>query len=292
MDTITLKAYAKLNLTLGVLFRRADGYHALDMLMQGIDLFDTVTVSRAREIHVTASGAVLPYDNTLKKAAEVFFDTLDLKNHGAEIRVIKRIPSEAGMGGGSADAAAVFEALQQLYGEPDNRTLYDMALRVGADVPFCLYLEKGGSIARAEGIGERLTPLHSLPMAFVVLKPTEGVSTGKLFSSLTFPRRSPETMRAIAAVGRQDLPALASFAFNALEAPAVTLVPEIGTLIVRLKNAGALGACMTGSGSAVFGVFSGLASAKAALETFSDVPFAVAVEGLTDSFFARNAASV
>lgn len=292
MDSITLKAYAKLNLTLGVLFKRADGYHALDMLMQGIDLYDTVTVRRAKEIHVTALGATLPYRNTLQTAAEVFFDTIDLKNRGAEITVVKRIPSEAGLGGGSADAAAVLEALRQLYGEPDNRTLYRMALRVGADVPFCLYLQKGGSIARAEGVGEVLTPLCSLPTAFVVLKPSEGVSTGRLFSALTLPRENPETMRAIAAIGKRDIRALAPLLANALEAPAIELVPEIGALRDRLLEAGALGARMTGSGSAVFGLFPDLAAAESAVQAFHDVPFAVAVNGLTDSFAARNATRV
>lgn len=248
MDSITVRAYAKLNLTLGVLYRRADGYHALDTIMQSVDLYDAVTVTRASDVSVTAVGMQLPYENTLKKAADLY---RAVSGKGASIRVVKSIPAEAGMGGGSADAAAVLYALDRLYGETGHAQLLDMALSVGADVPFCLH----GGVARCEGIGEIITPLSGFPLHFVVAKPKEGVSTKALFSRLTLPRSRPDTAGAIAALAGGDVEKLGGCLCNALQQPAVELVPEIGTLLTQLKNAGAVGVSMTGSGSAVFGLF-------------------------------------
>lgn len=270
MERTTLHAFAKLNLTLGVLYRRTDGYHALDSLMQSIDWYDTVTVEKAYDILVTAVGMTLPYQNTLRQAAERY---CAMTGRGAHIRVIKRIPAEAGMGGGSADAAAVLYALQQLYGELDDRTLYELALAVGADVPFCLYAQQGGSLARAEGVGEALTRVAGIPMHFVVAKPHAGVSTRALFSSLGLPRQNPDNAGALRAISNHDLPALGALLYNALEAPAAALVPEIGVLKQRLLGAGALGASMTGSGSAVFGLFESRDAAEVALASVADADF-------------------
>lgn len=277
MDSIRIQAYAKLNLTLGVLYKRADGYHALDSLMQRISLCDTVVLEKSSEVTVTASGMLLPYQNTLRKAAERY---LALTGHGAEIRVIKRIPAEAGMGGGSADAAAVLEGLHRLYGDLDERHLFDLALGVGADVPFCLYAQRGGSIARAEGVGELLTPLSGMPLHFAVAKPSQGVSTKALFSALKLPRKNPDTVAAMQAVARQDSAALAGCLYNALEEPAVALVPEIGQLRQRLLDAGALGATMTGSGSTVFGLFETAVAAQAAADSLHDAAFSCACDGI------------
>ncbi len=270
MNAITIKAFAKLNLTLGVLYKRMDGYHALDSLMQSIDLSDTVTVGKARDVLVSASGMTLPYDNTLRRAAERYFACT---GRGAHIRVIKRIPAEAGMGGGSADAAAVLFAMQRLYGETDDRTLYEMALSVGADVPFCLYTQQGGGLARAQGVGESLIKAAGTPMHFVVAKPKRGVSTRMLFSSLTLPRKSPDNAAALAAIAKNELSALGKLLYNALEEPAVALVPEIGRLKQSLLEAGALGASMTGSGSAVFGLFAEKDAAQQALPAVAYADF-------------------
>lgn len=267
MDRTTQRAYAKLNLTLGVLYKRADGYHALDSIMQTIDLCDSITIERARDIVVTSTGMLLPYDNTIRRAAEQY---RALTGRGAHIRAVKRIPAEAGMGGGSADAAAVLNGLQQLYGEVDEPTLIEIGTKIGADVPFCL---RGGT-QRAEGIGEVLTPVRGMKLHFVVAKPAQGVSTRKLFSLLKLPREMPDTAGVLKALSAGDLDALCPLLTNALEGPATELVPEIGQIKRRLVDAGAKAACMTGSGSAVFGVFSDKAAAEAALPLLADLPFA------------------
>ena len=271
MDQTTKRAYAKLNLTLGVLYKRADGYHALDSIMQTIDLFDTVTVERARDIAVTSTGMLLPYDNTIRRAAEQY---RALTGRSALIRVVKRIPAEAGLGGGSADAAATLNALQELYGEVDEKSLLEIAAKVGADVPFCL---RGGT-QRAEGIGEVLTPVRGMKLHLVVAKPAEGVSTNKLFSLLKLPRMMPDTTAALKALSDGDLDSLCPLLYNALEEPAVELVPAIGRIKADLLTLGAKTACMSGSGSAVFGVFADSEAAKAAVEKLSGVAFVRACE--------------
>jgi 4-diphosphocytidyl-2-C-methyl-D-erythritol kinase len=273
MDRTTKRAYAKLNLTLGVLYKRADGYHALDSIMQTIDLFDTVTVERARDIVVTSTGMLLPYDNTVRKATELY---RALTGRAAHIRVVKRIPAEAGLGGGSADAAATLNALQELYGEVDEKSLLELAAKVGADVPFCL---RGGT-QRAEGIGEVLTPVRGMQLYLLVAKPAEGVSTKKLFSLLKLPRVMPETIPALKALSDGDLDALCPLLFNALEEPAIALVPEIGRIKAQMLALGARAACMSGSGSAVFGVFESTEQAKAAQEQMTNVAFCQVCESI------------
>jgi len=266
MDRTTERAFAKINLTLGVLYKRTDGYHALDSVMQTIDLHDTVTLERASEIIVTSTGMVLPYDNTVRRAAERY---RALTGRGARIRVVKRIPSEAGLGGGSADAAATLNGLQKLYGEVDDKTLLEIGAAVGADVPFCL----SGGTQRAEGIGDVLTPIRGMKLHLLVVKPKEGVSTKKLFSLLKLPRTMPDTMTCLRALSEGNLDLLCPLLFNALEEPAVALVPEIGRIKDALLREGARAASMTGSGSAVFGVFGTKEEAEAALPAFAEYAF-------------------
>lgn len=260
------RACAKVNLTLGVTGRRSDGYHTLDSLMVTTDLCDDVTVTRCREVIVTCTGMFLPYRNTLRAAAERY---RALTGRGARIHVYKRIPAEAGLGGGSADAAAVLRAMQRLYGEAEERDLYDIALRVGADVPFCLQ----GGLCRAQGVGEVLTPFRlGAPLHLVLAKPAAGVSTRALFERLNLPQPLPDTARAMAALSSGDVRALGLLLCNALQAEAEALVPEIGTLRQRLLALGALGASMTGSGSAVFGLFETAEAAAAACAAIAEEP--------------------
>ena len=260
------RACAKVNLTLGVTGRRSDGYHTLDSLMVTTDLCDDVTVTRCREVIVTCTGMFLPYRNTLRAAAERY---RALTGRGARIHVYKRIPAEAGLGGGSADAAAVLRGMQRLYGEAEERDLYDIALRVGADVPFCLQ----GGLCRAQGVGEVLTPFRlGAPLHLVLAKPAAGVSTRALFERLNLPQPLPDTARAMAALSGGDVRALGPLLCNALQAEAEALVPEIGTLRQRLLALGALGACMTGSGSAVFGLFETPEAAAAACAAIAEEP--------------------
>lgn len=257
------KAYAKLNLTLGVLFKRTDGYHALDSLMVTVDLCDLVTVERAKDVDVVTEGARLPLENTMYKAATLY---KQLTGRGALIRCKKRLPSEAGMGGGSADAAAVLRALQKLHRMATDDELARIALQVGADVPFCLR----GGLCRCEGVGEILTPVPCPEMHFCVVKPERGVSTGALFRALPMPRPRVQTLRAMELITKSRLREAAPLLENALEAPAQDLVPEIGEAREALLQNGALAARMTGSGSAVFGVFEEAAAAKQAAEALGE----------------------
>ena len=264
MERVEEKAYAKLNLTLGVLYKRMDGYHALDTLMQAVSLFDRVTVATSKTVEVHVTGAELPFENTLYKAAVAY---KQLSGKGAFITCEKRLPSEAGMGGGSADAAAVLRGLQRLHRMLTDQEIRRIALSVGADVPFCLQ----GGLCRCEGVGEILTPVVGPSLRFAVVKPPRGVSTKALFQGLTLPRKRVETVRCLALLGKNDLPGAAACMENALEAPAIELVPEIGQIKAALLQKGALAACMTGSGSAVFGLFETEAQAQAALTGFPQV---------------------
>ncbi len=260
-------ALAKLNLTLGVLYKREDGYHALDTVMQTVSLFDRVFVEKSRTVEVHVTGMTLPQNNTMVKAAMLYKDATGC---GAKIRCEKRIPAEAGMGGGSADAAAVLRGLQRLHRMADDRTLKEIALSVGADVPFCLH----GGTCRCEGVGEILTPFAlGKRLWFVIAKPDRGVSTRELFSRLPLPRPRVQTLSAVAALAKGDVRALAPLMQNVLEPAAIELVPEIGDLKQRLLNAGAVAAQMTGSGSAVFGLFETEQDAKNALPAVSDAAF-------------------
>ena len=263
MERVEEKAYAKLNLTLGVLFKRMDGYHALDTLMQTVSLHDRITVAPAKTVEVHVTGADLPCENTMYRAAAAY---KQLSNKGCLITCEKRLPSEAGMGGGSADAAAVLRGLQRLHRMLTDQEIRRIALAVGADVPFCLQ----GGLCRCEGVGEILTPVVGPRLWFAVVKPPKGVSTKALFQSLALPRKRVETLRCLAKLGQNDLPGAAAFMENALEEPAVALVPEIGEIKAALLQRGALAASMTGSGSAVFGLFETEAQAQSAIVGFPE----------------------
>ena len=267
-------ALAKLNLTLAVLYKREDGYHALDTVMQTVSLFDRVLVEKSRSVEVHVTGMTLPTENTMYKAAKLYREATGC---GAKIRCEKRIPAEAGMGGGSADAAAVLRGLQRLHRMADDRTLRQIALAVGADVPFCLV----GGTCRCEGVGEILTPFAlGRRLWFVIAKPKEGVSTRALFQSLPLPRPRVQTLSAVAALGKGDLHTLAPLMQNVLEPAAIELVPEIGVLKQKLIDAGAIAAQMTGSGSAVFGLFETKEAAERALPTVSEAAFSTVCHSL------------
>ena len=234
----------------------------------------TKFVEKSRTVEVQVTGMTLPVENTMYKAAKLYREATGC---GAKIRCEKRIPAEAGMGGGSADAAAVLRGLQRLHRMADDRTLKQIALSVGADVPFCLV----GGTCRCEGVGEILTPFAlKNRLWFVIAKPEQGVSTRALFSRLPLPRPRVQTLSAMAALAKGDLAAFAPLMKNVLEPAAIELVPEIGALKQKLLDAGALCAQMTGSGSAVFGLFESEAAAQAALPSVSDAAFSTVCHSL------------
>lgn len=247
-DSILIRGYAKVNLSLAVLSRRADGYHELQGVMHRIGLYDTVELRPARGITVAADRN-LPFDNTARRMAEGYCALTGAP--GAEIFLHKNIPSKAGLGGASADAAAVLEGLETLYGRLRPGLRAQLAVSVGADVPFCLL----GGTAFARGIGERLTPLDAPELPLVVLKGREGVSTAALFARLRPPYLPLNHEGMLEGLRRGDLEEVGRYMGNGLEAQAGALVPDIARLKALLLRGGALGACMTGAGSAVVGLF-------------------------------------
>ena len=268
MSGVTREARAKLNLSLDVLGAREDGYHELRMVMQSCSLADEVYVERAApgDFRASTNRSYIPGGdrNVAVKAARAFYKALG-EPGGAAIRITKRIPVCAGLGGGSSDAAAVLAALNELHGGalgPEG--LFAAALEAGSDVPFCLL----GGTALAEGRGERLQALSPLPETDVVIcMPHFSCSTPELFARVDS-RRSrcrPDTAGMLEAVARGDVGGVARRMYNVfedvLDRRAASSVAEIKRLL--LDN-GALGAAMSGSGSAVFGLFPDAASAEAA----------------------------
>ena len=264
MDKIILRGYAKLNLSLDITGLRPDGYHLMDMVMQSVSLFDRVTITRAE----TLDPAAFPYgpSDTAYRAARAFLDAAGL-DAGAAITVEKHIPAEAGMAGGSADAAAVLRGMDILFGTNLGDKLLKLAEQVGADVPFCLT----GGTARVQGIGEKLVPLPFFGSGcYLVVKPPFGIPTPaafKAYDQISAFRR-PDTPGILKAMETGDIPALETLSENVLEQAVGR--PEIAAIRRALKEAGAPFTRMTGAGSAVFGLFESEELAAAARPALSD----------------------
>lgn len=272
MDSIEVKAHAKLNLTLDIIGKRDDGYHDLQMVMQAVELHDTVRVAR-RDCGVECSidCAQLPSGegNIAYKAARCFFDATGIDG-GVSIDIEKRIPFAAGMAGGSADAAAVLHAMRSLFAPMmDDAALLEIGARVGSDVPFCLL----GGTALAEGRGERLTPLAPMPRVPVVLcKPAFPISTPELFSLVHQGKikRRPDTAAMINALSRADADAVAAHLCNVFEDILPEKYGEVHAIRTQMRALGAKGALMTGSGPTVFGIFDDEDTALHAAETLQE----------------------
>lgn len=259
MMTLTEGAFAKVNLTLDVLGKREDGYHDLTSIMQTISVRDDIEIDigtgKAWEILCDKEDVPCDERNLAWKAARVFFDNLGGDPNGLTIRITKRIPSQAGMGGGSADAAAVLRALNRWQGYPLSvYALCELGAQVGSDVPFCVLC----GTALAEGRGEKLTKLPDAPeMFFVVCKPELSFSTPELFRKLdeiTIGER-PNTTAMRAALQRTDLQEVGKLLCNVFEQAVVPEHPEINYIKSIMMTYGAYGTLMTGSGSAVYGIF-------------------------------------
>ena len=272
MDQIHLEAYAKINLTLDIVGRREDGYHLLSSVMQSVSLADTLILTKQpRGITITSDNLDLPTDerNICWSAAQAFYDFTQLTG-GVEIVIKKRIPLAAGIGGGSADAAAVLQGLNRLYGANLKlEQLQELGLTVGADVPFCLQ----GGTCLVEGIGEKVSKLPAFPKATLVLvKPKCSVFTAQVFRELKpkfYGRKSTQVLTELLEK-QQELPKLATVLENTLESVTKDLVPEVDFWKRRLLDHGALGALMSGSGPTVFGVFPQEAQAQQFLAKFQD----------------------
>lgn len=256
------KAYAKVNLTLAVGEKRPDGYHEVVSVMQRVSLCDTLTAEQTREgITLTCSDPALPSgeENLAHRAASLFFRETGIAG-GAALTLEKRIPSQAGLGGGSSDAASALLALRKLYAPalPDTE-LETMAAALGSDVPFFI---RGGT-QLATGRGEVLSPLPPLTDGwFVIVKPTESFSTPAMYRRLD--ELSPACTPPLPPL-QDGLPALAAGLFNRFEA-AIPAGSAVWDIKARLAAYGALASLLSGSGSAVFGLFDTETAARAAVE--------------------------
>jgi len=259
MITLFEPAYAKINLTLDVLGKREDGYHDLKSIMQTVSLQDDIILQIGTESDwkLTCSKTGIPCDprNLAWKAAEVFFSKIGKLPNSLHIHIEKRIPSEAGLGGGSADAAAVLRALNRYYGKPFSaEQLAAIGAEVGSDVPFCV---KQGT-AMAEGRGERLRKLPDMPKQcyVVICKPDFSVSTPVLYRKIdeTVILRRPDQVAAENALLRGDLIQLSRSIHNVFDPLVASEHPEINHIKSICLQNGAIAAQMTGSGSAVFAI--------------------------------------
>lgn len=255
---MTINAYAKINLSLALTGVREDGYHTLHTVMQTVSLYDVLEVEKADSIEFACSLASLNGENNLcVKAAKAFFAAAGCSG-GARIILEKHIPTGAGLGGGSADAAAVLLALNDLYGTPlSMEELLALGATLGADVPFCLH----GGKCLCTGIGEILTPLPpGAPLTLVIAKGKDGLST-------------PEMYRRMDAVrDTWSDPAREGY-FNDFQAVAEAVLPDVAHLRRRLTELGAEVSMMTGSGSAVFGIFAEATSAELCAEVLRSEGF-------------------
>ncbi len=272
------KAYAKINLYLDVLNKREDGYHNIRSVMHEVKssrFFDTVTVKRAEGRTMSCSDPTLTVgeDNLCLKAANAFFTALGVAD-GCFIELEKHLPREAGLGGGSSDAAAVLRALNRLYdGVFSAEELCKIGAKIGADVPFCVI----GGTALCEGIGEILSPFPPLPECHIVISSGVGkVSTPEAYRLIdnTAPSGRGNLPALRAAIQQGDLASVGACLYNRFEdaSPSCRSVKKI------FAESGALGTLMSGSGSAVFGIFgdeNGAKNAQKALISASLSAFSV-----------------
>ena len=268
--TLRLRAYAKINLALDIVGRREDGYHLMDMVMQSVSLFDEVAVERTGgSIVLAGDETAMPLDgrNIAHRAAAAFFAATG-QPVGCRIEIEKHVPSQAGLGGGSGDGAAVLVALDALCGTHlGTSALRRIGAGVGADIPFMV----GGGTARVGGIGEQIEPLPAMPACYILIaKPQVDVPTGSAFAAFDAARdpQRPDTGRCAAAVRRGSYQQLCRSLGNAMAGD--WLPPIIEETRRRLLYLGADAACMTGSGAAVFGLFERRGLAQLALRQLCD----------------------
>lgn len=254
---LTLRANAKINLTLDVLYKRADGFHQVEMIMQAIQLADILNLEEkvSGDISITSNMSYLPCDhrNLAYQAAMLIKNTYQVKD-GVHIFIEKNIPMSAGLAGGSTDAAGVLIGLNRLWKLGLSlEELEVLGARLGSDVPFCL---RGGT-QLATGRGELLEPLSPLPPCYVVLaKPRIGVSTAWVYGRYRDSEslHHPDTAGVKAALGQGDLPGVANRLSNVLESVTMSEYPQIGKLKERMIQYGAMASLMSGSGPTVFGL--------------------------------------
>ena len=269
IDKTTQRAYAKINIGLDVLRRRADGYHEVKMIMQTVDIYDELVLERRKEpgIELRMDNSDLPSggDNLICRAADLLFREKKI-TEGVNISLTKRIPIAAGMAGGSADAAAALRGLNELFDMGYSlKELQALGVGLGADIPYCL----AGGTMLSEGIGEILTPLPAPPAAHLVIaKPDINVSTAFVYGNLHADRLAwhPDIDGMIAALQKGDLDGITGRLGNVLETVTVKAHPVIEQIKELLRKQGAENALMSGSGPTVFGIFKEKETAERAAE--------------------------
>ena len=284
MATIKIKAAAKVNLTLDITGRRVDGYHDIRTIMQSVGLYDYVTLTEnsSKEITVSCTHPDVPCDerNIVHKCAVAFYNKSGIECGGLHIHIEKNIPTQAGLAGGSADGAAVAVGLNYLCGEPfSGEELRKIGGTVGADIPFCIH---GGTVL-CEGTGTTLNPLESIPKCyFVLVKPPVGISTAEAYRAVDSRTTAPEAATDKMLDVLNDVEKIGSLLRNDFED---TLDIEELSQIKRQLAAfeGCKGACMSGSGSTVFGMFKDREKAVKCAESFK--------ESYSDVFVAENVGS-
>ncbi|WP_270647038.1 4-(cytidine 5'-diphospho)-2-C-methyl-D-erythritol kinase [Paeniclostridium hominis] len=259
MNSIDLKSRAKINLSIDVLGKRDDGYHIVEMIMQTIDLYDNLKITKIEgdfiKIKSDSEDIPLNQDNIVYKAAYILKKRFDIKD-GVEISIQKNIPVAAGMAGGSSNAAAVLVGLNKVWNLGMSESeLKEIGLQLGADVPFCI---TGGS-ALAQGIGEELTNIHGLSegVNILVCKPDIFVSTKEVYQSLDMNKvqKRPENQKLIESLKNDDIKYVSENMVNVLEEVTASKYKEIKQIEATMMKNKALGSMMSGSGPTVFGLF-------------------------------------
>lgn len=288
---LTVKTAAKLNLVLDITGLREDGYHTVKTVMQSVSLYDFLTFEiKGQGIALSGNLPYIPYNeqNLAYKAAAAFYASAGITPE-IEISITKHIPIQAGMGGGSANASGVLLGLNELYGKPLScERLCGLAASLGADVPFSL---TGGTVL-CEGIGDVMTPLAPMPgCTFVIVKDRRGISSRDAYSrydTAPIPLRT-DADAILKALENRDLYGICSALGNVFYEGVAVRIDTISKTVEQLNAKGALGVCMTGSGSAVYGIFPDRASALLCLEFMKGRhPFAAVAQPVThavDLFF-------
>ena len=273
MDRIVTKAYAKINLGLDVLRKRPDGYHEVKMIMQTVDLYDVLIVSKKEEdtITIATQREDLPVneDNLIYKAVKLMKEVYGFSG-GVHVELIKNIPIAAGMAGGSTDAAAAMRAINELF--ELNRPLKELekhAVKIGADVPYCI---QGGTVL-SEGIGELLTDLPNAPQCILLIaKPDIMVSTKYVYENLNLPNltKHPDIDAMVNAIKEGDVQGMIEPMDNVLATVTENKYGIIKEIKQTMEKNGAIKAMMSGSGPTVFGIFETMVQAATAFDAIKE----------------------
>jgi 4-diphosphocytidyl-2-C-methyl-D-erythritol kinase len=266
------KAYAKINISLDIIGKRADGYHLLEMIMQSIDLYDEITIEKQKEdITIKCNKQYVPTDekNLAYKAAKLFKEKYNI-NDGVYIYIKKNIPVCAGLAGGSTDGATVLKIMNSLFNvNASNEELMELGLKLGADVPYCI---KGGT-ALCEGIGEKVTELKNFKDKIIVLvKPPFGVSTRSVYQEFNIEkaRNHPDTNLIIEAMEKDDLRLVCSNMKNLLENVTLRKHKILINIKEEMRYYGSIGTMMSGSGPTVFAFFDDMLKAQRCFEKMKE----------------------